>query len=206
MNARQQRFVDEYLIDLNATQAAIRAGYGQRSAYSIVQENLKKPEIRAAIQARQKTIQQRLAVEQEDVVGELIRVGFSNIGDFLQWDSQGKVSVSNFYDLSRETKAAVKRFRSQVKYDQAGNRIETIELVLHDKLSTLAQLIRYLRPFNNEGTIQPCSARRENTGEKCPGWPPDLIKKVKAALGFEEESISQEGRGSWSGKVLSFSP
>jgi phage terminase small subunit len=37
MNARQQRFVDEYLIDLNATQAAIRAGYGQRSAYSIGQ-------------------------------------------------------------------------------------------------------------------------------------------------------------------------
>lgn len=90
----------------------------------------------------------------------------------------------------------MKRFRSQVKYDQAGNRIETIELVLHDKLSALAQLIRYLRPFNNEGTIQPCSARRENTGEKCSGWPPDLIKKIKAVLGLEEDSIPQECRGS----------
>jgi phage terminase small subunit len=40
--------VDEYLIDLNATQAAIRAGYGQRSAYSIGQWNLRKPEIQAA--------------------------------------------------------------------------------------------------------------------------------------------------------------
>jgi len=54
MNARQQRFVDEYLIDFNATQAAIRAGYGQRSAYSIVQGNLRRPEIQAGLQADKK--------------------------------------------------------------------------------------------------------------------------------------------------------
>ncbi len=50
LTAKQQRFVDEYLIDLNATQAAIRAGYSPKSAYSIGQENLKKPEIQEAIQ------------------------------------------------------------------------------------------------------------------------------------------------------------
>ncbi|MCW5783529.1 MAG: terminase small subunit [Nitrospirales bacterium] len=196
MTNKQERFVQEYLIDFNATQAAIRAGYGQRSAYSIGQENLKKPEIQAAIQAKQATIQQRLAVEQEDVVRELIRIGFSNIEDYLQWDSQGNVSVSNFSELSWETKAAVKRFKSQVKIDKAGNRIETFELVLHDKLSALAQLIRYLRPFKNEGPTQPCSARGEYHGEKTEGCPPDLIKKIKAALGLEEDSISQECRGS----------
>ncbi len=51
MNQKQELFVHEYLNDCNATQAAIRAGYSQRTAYSIGQENLKKPEIRQAIDA-----------------------------------------------------------------------------------------------------------------------------------------------------------
>lgn len=51
MNPRQQRFVEEYLIDLNATQAAIRAGYSKKTAGQIGDENLKKPEIAAAVQS-----------------------------------------------------------------------------------------------------------------------------------------------------------
>ena len=46
LTRKQQQFVLEYLVDLNATQAAIRAGYSSRSAYSIGEENLKKPELR----------------------------------------------------------------------------------------------------------------------------------------------------------------
>lgn len=49
MNKRQQKFADEYLIDCNATQAAIRAGYSKKTAYSIGDENLKKPEIKTYI-------------------------------------------------------------------------------------------------------------------------------------------------------------
>ena len=52
MTPKQEIFVREYAIDLNATQAAIRAGYSEKTAYSIGQENLKKPEIAAARQSR----------------------------------------------------------------------------------------------------------------------------------------------------------
>ena len=55
MTPKMQKFVDEYLVDLNATQAAIRAGYSKKTAYSIGVSNLKKPEIQAAIQKRQKS-------------------------------------------------------------------------------------------------------------------------------------------------------
>lgn len=65
---RQQRFIDEYLIDLNATQAAIRAGYSQRTAYSIGEENLKKPEISKAIQAAQAARSARVQVSQDEVL------------------------------------------------------------------------------------------------------------------------------------------
>ena len=52
LNEKQKRFVLEYLIDLNATQAAIRAGYSKKTAYSMGQQNLKKLEIQKAIQAK----------------------------------------------------------------------------------------------------------------------------------------------------------
>lgn len=49
LSPKQDRFCKEYLVDFNATQAAIRAGYSQKTAYSIGQENLKKPEVQARI-------------------------------------------------------------------------------------------------------------------------------------------------------------
>ena len=50
LTPKQQLFVAEYLVDLNATQAAVRAGYSEKTAYSVGHENLKKPEVAAAIQ------------------------------------------------------------------------------------------------------------------------------------------------------------
>ena len=54
LTAKQERFVQEYLIDLNATQAAIRAGYSRKTAGVIGVENLKKPYIREAIEEKLK--------------------------------------------------------------------------------------------------------------------------------------------------------
>jgi len=45
LTAKQKVFVAEYLVDLNATQAAVRAGYSEKTAYSVGHENLKKPEV-----------------------------------------------------------------------------------------------------------------------------------------------------------------
>ena len=56
MTEKQKRFCEEYLIDLNATQAALRAGYSEKTAYSIGNENLKKPEIQEYIQKRKRTL------------------------------------------------------------------------------------------------------------------------------------------------------
>lgn len=58
LTPKQERFVAEYLIDLNATQAAIRAGYSEKTAYAIGHENLSKPEIQEFIsKSRQKIIE-----------------------------------------------------------------------------------------------------------------------------------------------------
>ena len=68
MNERQKRFCDEYLVDLNAKQAAIRAGYSERTAYSIGQENLNKPELKIYIEKRLQSKEKTLIASQDELL------------------------------------------------------------------------------------------------------------------------------------------
>ena len=72
LTPKQQRFVEEYLIDLNATQAAIRSGYSEKTAKSIGQENLTKPDIQKAIEEAQEKLSNKAQVTVEMVVQGLL--------------------------------------------------------------------------------------------------------------------------------------
>lgn len=74
MTAKQMRFCDEYLIDLNATQAAIRAGYSKKTARKIGQENLTKRDIRQYIDARMAEKESELIADQDEVLRYLTAV------------------------------------------------------------------------------------------------------------------------------------
>lgn len=78
---KQRKFVNEYLVDLNATQAAIRAGYSEKTAYSQGQRLLKNVEIQEHLQKRQADLQND-AVTPEKVIEELAKIGFSKSTDF----------------------------------------------------------------------------------------------------------------------------
>jgi len=71
---KQKRFVDEYLIDLNATQAAVRAGYSAKSAYSIGTENLKKPEIKRSIEEQLQQLHNSKTADAEEIIEYLTSV------------------------------------------------------------------------------------------------------------------------------------
>ena len=82
LNDKQQRFVNEYLIDLNATQAAIRCGYSEKTAYSQGQRLLKKDDIQKEVRkAQQKTIN-KLEITREDILKDLIKIKEDNINDW----------------------------------------------------------------------------------------------------------------------------
>ena len=74
LTAKQQRFCDEYLIDLNATQAAIRAGYSEKTAAVIANENLRKPNISEYIEKRMAAKQEELIADQDEVLRYLSSV------------------------------------------------------------------------------------------------------------------------------------
>ena len=74
MTAKQRRFCDEYLIDLNATQAAIRAGYSKRSAKQIGEENLSKHDLKKYIDSRMAEKESELIADQDEVLKYLTAV------------------------------------------------------------------------------------------------------------------------------------
>ena len=72
LTLKQQRFIEEYLIDFNATQAAIRAGYSEKTAYSVGHENLSKPEIKSEIDRLTAQMTEKAIVTKEMVLQGLL--------------------------------------------------------------------------------------------------------------------------------------
>lgn len=85
LTPRQQRFVDEYLVDLNGTQAAIRAGYSPKTARAIANENLTKPDIAAAVQEAQKARADRVQIDADDVLRRWIEIANADPNDLIQY-------------------------------------------------------------------------------------------------------------------------
>ncbi|WP_213469940.1 terminase small subunit, partial [Paenibacillus dendritiformis] len=95
LTAKQKAFVQEYLIDLNATQAAIRAGYSAKTARKIGQENLTKPDIQKAIQEAMDARAKRTEITADRVLQELAKIGFANITDYLRVSTSERVVERN---------------------------------------------------------------------------------------------------------------
>lgn len=102
MTAKQQRFCDEYLIDLNATQAAIRAGYSRKTARQAGAENMTKPVIKEYIKARMDEKESELIADQDEVLKYLTSV--------MRGQSRSKVvvveNVGDFTSQAREMEKA----------------------------------------------------------------------------------------------------
>lgn len=144
LTPKQKRFVEEYLIDLNATQAAIRAGYSQKTAKEIGCENLTKPNIEIAIQTALAARSKRTEITAEMVLAELARVGFSNMAHYAKWNPDGVTLVDsdNLTDDAARCVAEV----SQTVTAEGG----TVKFKLHDKVSALEKLGRHLGMFTEK--------------------------------------------------------
>ena len=90
LTPKQQRFVEEYLIDLNATQAAIRAGYSEKTAKSIGQENLTKPDIQKAIEEAQNKRQEQTQIDAAYVLKRLVEIDQMDVLDIMDDDGNVK--------------------------------------------------------------------------------------------------------------------
>lgn len=90
LTPKQQRFVEEYLIDLNATQAAIRAGYSEKSAQEIGAENLSKPMVAKAIQEALQERSERVQIDADYVLKRLVEIDQMDVLDIMDDDGNIK--------------------------------------------------------------------------------------------------------------------
>lgn len=139
MTRKQKVFIEEYLIDLNATQAAIRAGYSPESAGSMGSENLKKPEIRARIEKAMAERSRRTGINQDRVLQELAKIGFANIKDVVDLNT-AKVLT----DAKEEDLACIQSVK--IKPNEWGTERE---VKLYDKRDALVDIGKHLGMFQN---------------------------------------------------------
>lgn len=172
LNVQQARFVHEYMKDGNATQAAIRAGYSEKTAGQIGHRLVEKSTIRAAIDSKRKQLEQKLDTSRERIIKELLHVAFSDIRELYddagnlkppsQWPDHLAASVAG---LETEEKSevtgegdSVKTVRSKVRKVKRWEKVPAARLA--------SELLGYLeerdkRPVNVRVEIVDPTIKRE---------------------------------------------
>jgi phage terminase small subunit len=131
---KQAAFVNEYVVDLNATQAAKRAGYSTDTARVIGSQLLAKPEIASAIAEAQKARSERTGVTADRVVTELAKIAFADPRKLMSWGPAG-AQVKASAELSEAEAAVV----AEIVEGKDG-----VRLKLHDKVGALDRLAKHL--------------------------------------------------------------
>jgi phage terminase small subunit len=143
-----KRFCEEYIIDLNKTQAAIRAGYSEKTAKTQASRLLTK----ANVQDYVATLKQKLSDKNEGlaqrVIDELSKLGFANIQDYIDKDNE----VKDLTTITRDKAAAVESIKKTITEFSGGGspagKKTTIQFKLYDKISALEKLGRHLGIFD----------------------------------------------------------
>ena len=148
---KQQRFVSEYLIDLNATQAAIRAGYSEKTARSQGQRLLTKADIAKAVAEGFAKQERRAEVEADDVIRELAKIGFANMMDYTRVTDEGEMVV-DLSKITREQAAAIGEVTVEDFMDGRGDDARAVRRVrfkLADKRAALVDLGQHFALFTD---------------------------------------------------------
>lgn len=147
MTSMQAIFVDEYLIDLNATRAAIRAGYSEATAYSQGQRLLKNVEVASAIKAALDERAERTLASADAVLLELQKLAFANVLDFAAPSSDGSGLAFDFSTLSRDQAAAFAEITTNHWTEGKGDDariVHSTKVKLADKRASLNSLYEHL--------------------------------------------------------------
>lgn len=144
LTEKQRRFVDEYLIDLNATQAAIRAGYSVKTADKQGWQLLEKTRVAEAISEKMAERSRRTGVNQDRVVMELAKIAFVNAADVIDSDDATIKAGATADDT-----AAIQSVKVKVIPTKEGEGVER-EIRLNDKLKALELLGKHLGMWNDK--------------------------------------------------------
>ena len=161
LNDKQERFCYEYCLDLNGTQAAIRAGYSQKTAGVIATENLKKPNIQARIKEMQDNLAETAGVSRLRVLNEHMKMAFSSIAHLHNtW-----IDRKEFETLTEDQKSSIAEIDTKIRYEYQYNpdskekepiQVEYIRIKLFDKqkaLDSITKMLGFDAPTKIDATV-----------------------------------------------------
>lgn len=147
LTAKQKRFVEEYLIDLNATQAAIRAGYSSKTAQEQSSRLLSNVMVQETIAKAMAERSKRTGINQDRVIQELARIAFVNPQNVIQTSN-----ASVRQDISEDDAACIQAVKVKMSESENGSSCER-EVRLNDKLKALELLGKHLGMFKDKVEI-----------------------------------------------------
>lgn len=170
---KQERFCYEYCIDFNATQAAIRAGYSERSAAEIGRQNLMKLEIQTRIKEMQTNLSETAGISALKVINEHAKIAFSGISKL----KDGWMTLKDFKSLTEDEKSCIQEIQTkEARRSDGGDGTiieEWVKLKLYDKqksLDSISNLLGFNAPTKSEVKNQldiisdPFAQMRKNAG------------------------------------------
>lgn len=178
LTQKQRIFVLEYIQSFNATEAARRAGYSERSASETGHENLRKPQIQAAIAEAVNKRMEGLEVSADRVLNELARIAFSDIRDYTRWGENG-VRLRPSDEISEDAARAVSMV-SEASSLHGGS----TSFKLHDKKGALELLGKHLKLFTD---------KVEQSGPA--GGPVQFINVREQHVERDDGDVEDEGMG-----------
>jgi phage terminase small subunit len=142
--AKRRAFIDEYMVDRNGAQAAIRAGYSAKTAKEIAYRLMDRPEIADAIEKRTEKLAKKAGVTAERVIEELAAIGFADIREL--YDADGNLLPIN--QLGDRVAATLSGIEVEVTRGGKGRTpSEVLKVRRYDKVRALELLGRHLKLF-----------------------------------------------------------
>lgn len=152
LNAKQRRFVEEYLLDLNATQAATRAGYSQKTARAIGARLLTNVDIQQAIQVAMQDRSEQTGITAARVLSEIGRLAFADIRKIFTEDGQ----LRPVHELPEEVAASISSVEVVTSKVPGGGPTEveyTSKIKFWDKRGSLELLGKHLKLFTDKTEV-----------------------------------------------------
>jgi len=142
MTKRQEIFVREYLISLNATDAAEKAGYSKKTANRIGHELLQRPDIAEAVKSKIEKRFTKLDISADRILNELARIAFADLKKVMDWND-GRIEIKNSDEIADDDSAAI----AEISETITGQGTITRKLRHHDKVRALELLGKYQKLF-----------------------------------------------------------
>lgn len=200
LTPKQSRFVEEYLLDMNATQAAIRAGYSRRTAKEQASELLTKPAVMAAVDAAKIDRSERTKIDADRVLQEIAVMAFYDPADLMidgeaGEDDREAAVIDGRVIYGLRGPADIKRLPENVRRAIVGwgwDRNENFTLKLADKSKALDQLARHLSLYNDKVEIDTPVGWADRVARACERAQRDALEQSRAARAATASAPSLE--------------